>query len=66
VSAYRTPAVGAGPGEYTAAARRGGSWRWLGRRGSLARRLLLSYGVVVLVDVAVFITTGLYMTPARG
>ncbi len=50
------------PGEPTAAARRGGSWRWLGRRGSLARRLLLSYGVVVLVDVAVFVSTDLYMT----
>jgi signal transduction histidine kinase len=45
--------------------RRGGSWRWLGRRGSLARRLLLSYGVVVLVDVAVFVSTDLYMTPRR-
>ena len=65
MSAYLTPAVGAGPGEHTAAARRGGSWRWLGRRGSLARRLLLSYGVVVLVDVAVFVSTGLYMTPTR-
>jgi len=65
VSAYLTPAAGAGPGEHTAATRRGGSWRWLGRRGSLARRLLLSYGVVVLVDVAVFVSTDLYMTPAR-
>jgi signal transduction histidine kinase len=65
VSAYRTPAAGAGPGEHTAAARRGGSWRWLGRRGSFARRLLLSYGVVVLVDVAVFVSTGLYMSPSR-
>src|SRR6266699_2812091 len=65
VSASRTPAVGAGPGEHTAATRRGGSWRWLGRRGSLARRLLLSYGVVVLVDAAVFVSTGLYMTPTR-
>ena len=45
--------------------RRGGSWRWLGRRGSLARRLLLSYGIVVLVDVAVFISTDLYMAPRR-
>ena len=65
MSASRTPAVGAGPGEHTAAVRRGGSWRWLGRRGSLARRLLLSYGVVVLVDVAVFVSTDLYMT-SRG
>ena len=63
--ASRAPAVGAGPGGRTAAARRGGSWRWLGRRGSLARRLLLSYGVVVLVDAAVFVSTGLYMTPTR-
>ena len=62
MSASRTLAVGAGPGEHTAVARRGGSWRWLGRRGSLARRLLLSYGVVVLVDVAVFVSTDLYMT----
>jgi signal transduction histidine kinase len=62
VSASRVPAVGAGPGEHTAAARPGGSWRWLGRRGSLARRLLLSYGVVVLVDVFVFVSTDLYMT----
>ena len=65
MSASRTPAVGAGPDEHTAATRRGGSWRWLGRRGSLARRLLLSYGVVVLVDAAVFVSTGLYMTPTR-
>ena len=43
----------------------GGSWRWFGRRGSFAQRLLLSYGLVVLVDVAVFVSTGLYMTPAR-
>ena len=65
MSASRAPAVDARPGEHTAPARRGGSWRWLGRRGSLARRLLVSYGVVVLVDVAVFISTGLYMTPTR-
>jgi signal transduction histidine kinase len=65
VSASRAPAAGAGPGEPAAAARRGGSWRWLSRRGSLARRLLLSYGVVVLVDAAVFVSTGLYMSPTR-
>ena len=65
MSASRAPAVGAGPGEHTAATTPGGSWRWLGRRGSLARRLLLSYGVVVLVDVAVFVSTDLYMTPRR-
>jgi signal transduction histidine kinase len=65
VSASRAPAVGAGPGDHTAGATRDGSWRWLGRRGSLARRLLLSYGVVVLVDVAVFVSTDLYMTPRR-
>src|SRR5271170_172832 len=65
VSASRAPAVSARPGEHTATTRRDGSWRWLGRRGSLARRLLLSYGVVVLVDAAVFVSTGLYMTPTR-
>jgi len=43
----------------------GGSWRWFGRRGSFAQRLLLSYGLVVLVDVAVFASTGMYMTQAR-
>ena len=65
MSAFQAPAVGAGQGGHTAAARRGGSWRWLGRRGSLARRLLLSYGLVVLVDVTMFITTGMYMSPTR-
>jgi signal transduction histidine kinase len=43
----------------------GASWRWFGRRGSFAQRLLLSYGLVVLVDVLVFLSTGMYMTPAR-
>ena len=63
MSAYQAPPVGAEPGER--ALRPGGSWRWLGRRGSLSRRLLLSYGVVVLVDIAVFVSTDLYMAPRR-
>jgi len=37
----------------------------LRQRGSLARRLLLSYAIVVLVDVAVFVSTGLYMSPSK-
>jgi signal transduction histidine kinase len=65
VGASLTRAVGTGPGDDTGPLGRGGSWRWLGRRGSFARRLLLSYGVVVLVDVAVFVSTGLYMSPSR-
>ena len=65
VSVGRPSAVGAALVEDTAALERGGSWRWLGRRGSFARRLLLSYGVVVLVDVAAFVSTGLYMNPTR-
>src|SRR5437660_1767044 len=52
-------------GDHLADDASGGSWRWFGRRGSFAQRLLLSYGLVVLVDVAVFASTGLYMTPAR-
>jgi signal transduction histidine kinase len=37
----------------------------LAQPGSLARRLLISYLIVVLVDVTVFVSTGLYMSPSR-